>query len=366
MELVLWLPILLFVMALMINYGTSAAWRLRGEIMSRNAVWEDRHHEDAGRGLFAEAATWPNSSDASVSKSDDDPLESLADRSVYEGMDVIIRGPTMGDVKINDLFDPDVEGAYRSEAQITRRFPFLPSLGSYRSGPIENFAIERMWQSSEYGYRKANYLPHVGEFSRYGRGRSRGYPNRLRRSDILYDWDVPSSEATFDSASNRARSYVQANRAALNVLHGQDDWTSYFSKYRGRGWGDLYPKPDMRVVETDREVVRDDAVELVLGRRPNLLDYRAPDGKVHLGGITLLPRTLTNSYLGFFSSVKSRIEQLIDQIENADPQPPGAAAQLAELNADLDLVQGPIDDLEVFSDTLDEIEEDLKRTSTAK
>jgi len=365
MELVLWLPILLFVMALMINYGTSAAWRLRGEIMSRNAVWEDRHHEDSNRGLYEDAATWPNSADASVSKSDDDPLESLADRSTYDGTDVIIRGPSMGDVQINDLFDPDVEGAYRSEAQITRRFPFLPSLGSYQSGSIENFAIERMWQSSEYGYRGANFLPHVGEYTRYGRFNPIGYPNRLRRSEILFDWDVASLEATFDMAWNRARSYEQSNRAAFNVLLGQDDWTGYFSKYRSRGRLDFYPKPDMRVVETDRDIVRETAVEWVRRRQVNLLDYRDSTGEVELGGITLLPRTLTNSYLGYFSSVKSRIEQLIRQLENADPQPPGAAAQLAELYADLDLVKGPIEDLEDFRDKLDEIEEDLKATSTA-
>ena len=42
LELVLALPILLFIMALIINYGTVAAWKVRENSVARLAVWEMR------------------------------------------------------------------------------------------------------------------------------------------------------------------------------------------------------------------------------------------------------------------------------------------------------------------------------------
>lgn len=42
LEMVLSLPILLFVMALMINYGTVACWKVRALSVARNAVWSTR------------------------------------------------------------------------------------------------------------------------------------------------------------------------------------------------------------------------------------------------------------------------------------------------------------------------------------
>ncbi|MBI2480878.1 MAG: pilus assembly protein [Planctomycetia bacterium] len=42
LEFVLWLPVLLFVMALMVNYGTIATWRVRSEIVSQHAAWRTR------------------------------------------------------------------------------------------------------------------------------------------------------------------------------------------------------------------------------------------------------------------------------------------------------------------------------------
>ena len=42
LELILALPILLFIMALIINYGTVAAWKVREHSVARLAVWETR------------------------------------------------------------------------------------------------------------------------------------------------------------------------------------------------------------------------------------------------------------------------------------------------------------------------------------
>ena len=50
LEMVLSLPILLFLMALIINYGTVASWKVRGLSAARHAVWSSR---------------WPRARDAS-------------------------------------------------------------------------------------------------------------------------------------------------------------------------------------------------------------------------------------------------------------------------------------------------------------
>jgi len=42
LEMVLALPVLLMIMALIINFGTVAAWKVRGLCAARHAVWSSR------------------------------------------------------------------------------------------------------------------------------------------------------------------------------------------------------------------------------------------------------------------------------------------------------------------------------------
>ncbi len=356
MELVLWLPILLFVMALMINFGTSAAWRVRGEIMARDVVWIERHHEDENRGQFPAAVTWPDTG-GSASRTDDDPLEVLSDRSIYDDTDIVVRGPTLNDgkVTVKELFEPDIEGAYLGRARIERPYPFLGRLGSYDSGTIEHPMLERMWQSSEYGYGKYSFLPDRSYYE-FGRAQRIGFPNRLRRISVLYEWDSPDLEAPFDQAWQAARQYENANRA-LDVLDGRDQWTAYFRKYRSFG-GSFYPRPNMRVVETDREIVRKTAVERYL------IDYLDASGEVRLGAICLIPRRLANSFSGYFSSVRAEINRRLDILRKLPPT--GAtAAQIAALEADLELVEQRLDEVKAFQAMIPGIEKALKKSSPA-
>ena len=58
-ELVLWLPILLFVAALMVNFGTSATWRLRGKVVARDAAWRVRWPRTGANEPRPEDWVWP-------------------------------------------------------------------------------------------------------------------------------------------------------------------------------------------------------------------------------------------------------------------------------------------------------------------
>ena len=48
LEMVLCLPFLLFIMALMINFGTAAAWKVRTLVVARNACWATRWPRGTG------------------------------------------------------------------------------------------------------------------------------------------------------------------------------------------------------------------------------------------------------------------------------------------------------------------------------
>lgn len=362
LELVLWLPILLFVMALMMNFGTAAAWRVRGEIMARDAVWRAKHHDDANPDLFPEATLWPDR-DASSSKQDDSALESLSDRSFFDGADNVIRGP-LG-IDVTDIFNPDIEGAYQGRAQIEREPPFLPSLGNYNSGAIRHPMLERMWQSSEYGYGDYNSLPHVGEFLEFGVAQSIGHHNWLRRSTVLYEWEDSASglEAGFDRASSVASAYESSNSAALRVMYGEDQWTERFQKYYtmfgGGPWRpDFYPKPP-GISEWDRETVRQRAVEYYL------IDVRESDGRIRLGGITQLHRSLTSGYRSFFQRARSNINRMIEILENVDPQTPQIAQQIVQLEADRDVIDERLAELAQYAAMFEQIDEALRQNSPA-
>ena len=312
-----------------------------------------------------DAATWPTEQ-ASANHIDDDPLEVLADRSIYDESDVVIRGPSLpaGAVEVTELFNPDHEGAYRGEAQVRRQHPFLPRLGHYDSGTIGQPLLERMWQSSEYGYRGYDFLPRVGEFTEFGVRQAIGYPNRLRAHYRAVRMGRPlAGGAVRSSLAKSARIRAGQCPRVTAFMYGEDDWTQYFMHYyqdasRRRGGGgwpwrpDFYVQPNMRVRDTDRAVVRDQAVE------DYLIDFINDLGEVELGEITRLHRRLTSGYLGFYGVVRNEIEQ---QIEDLESLPPTAAnlAEIARLQGDRDLVEERIAELNLFRSMFNEIDQDL-------
>ena len=60
LELVLWIPVLLMTAALMVIFGTSAAWRIRGEVASRDAVWRVLTPRTGDNEHRPDTHTWPH------------------------------------------------------------------------------------------------------------------------------------------------------------------------------------------------------------------------------------------------------------------------------------------------------------------
>jgi hypothetical protein len=124
LELALALPMLLMVMALIINFGTAAAWKVRDLTMARHALWQTRWQRTAQND--PRPAFWPSS--ASTATSGPVNLPELDDSRVNQP---VARGPLPAAWVDGDLLDA-TRGFRQGEAGLTRDFPLLARLGPYR------------------------------------------------------------------------------------------------------------------------------------------------------------------------------------------------------------------------------------------
>jgi|YNPNPStandDraft_1061719.scaffolds.fasta_scaffold15612_2 hypothetical protein len=141
LELALALPILLLIMALMINFGTAAAWKVRTQVVARHAVWATRwprSMDDLPRPTVSvdmdqtppAAIRWPTS--AGMGAGGGPWIDSLNDPRLEHP---VVRGPLP-----QGLIDPDMynlmtmpHGARQGNADIQRDYPLLQKmLGDYR------------------------------------------------------------------------------------------------------------------------------------------------------------------------------------------------------------------------------------------
>ena len=325
LEFVLALPILLFVMALIVNYGTAAAWRVRGEIVSRDAVWGERHPRSAQ----TRPPSWPD--DATYTVVADAPITLLDDPEIDHE---VVRGP-LGDIGVNPVLDPDRTGAVKGVSEIDRPFALLPTMGNYDSNEIAHRLLHPWWQCND-----------------------EGYPNWYRRSRILYEW--PDVGGGLESSHNNARQALQQfHQANWDVLRTLDQADPDFIRY-GRSPPQFHPSP-RHMCETDPEVVRERAMERYM------IDYVDSRGEVQLGRITQLPRTMTSAFLSLYRGRKQELENLIMTLQMVMPQTADIQRQINNAQNEIDNELNPkIAQLEAYQKRLDQIEDDLKANSPAK
>ncbi len=123
LELTLALPILLFIMALIINYGTIAAWKVREHSVARLAVWETRWPRSGS--TDPRPSYWPAT--ATMESSDQGTVAGMDDSRVDLP---VARGPLPGATVNSDLLDP-TRGLREGSASLTRKYPLLGKMGSY-------------------------------------------------------------------------------------------------------------------------------------------------------------------------------------------------------------------------------------------
>ena len=318
LEFVLWLPILLFVMALMVNFGTFATWRVRGEAVSRHAAWRTRWPRtglDEGR----QRPVWPLDAEMTIEPAD--PIVQLDDPQIHAA---VVRGPLPNGFSVYPILDPDRVGAFQGVSQVNREYPLLPRLGDYQSGDIETPLLDLKWQSA-----------------------LMGIPNEFRRVKILYE--LPRTVPALPRAFVRA---VQATRSiphyhALGVLDHDEDILRYTGRYV-----DFHPHVG-HGCELNSEAVYANHVQ-------RLIDTRGRGRSVRLGEISRLPRRMTNFFLSMYRRRRDQLEA-----ELAGPPPPSPRRR-AEIQAELGDLRPKIAQLEAYQDRLGRIESEIAERADAE
>jgi hypothetical protein len=141
LEMVLSLPILLFVMALMINFDTMASWKVRALSVARNAVWSTRWPRNGN--AMPRPDYWPQT--ANIGTPDLGTIPSLDDPRVDLP---VARGPLPG-VTVNQVLDP-TQGFRQGTADMQRAYPLLSKAGGYNQHAETEF-LDNMWQYGQMG-----------------------------------------------------------------------------------------------------------------------------------------------------------------------------------------------------------------------
>ena len=313
LELVLALPILLGVMALMINFGTAACWKVRASIIARQKLWESRSGRSSG--VNSQPDWWPGTSSTGGGHIDelDDPRVDLP----------VARGPLLPWAEVNsDLLDP-TRGLLTASADLDRAFPMLSSMGSYNL-TARSALLDRKFTFS-------------GDLSSSYHG--------TRRSPMLYVFQKAEAEL--------GQAYVDAVvailyapfREALMPLDRDAEFQYYntlFAPYENTKhvWGGGSPEfhPGLGgFCDMDHAVAKDkvsDLVDRIQG---------ADKDKKHIPSVA---ERMTRSFIHLY-------EHILEEIENLENlEPPFPPNQAAALRAQVPQLQQKIDILNQFLLTL--------------
>lgn len=154
LELVLALPLLLCVMALIVNFSHAATWKIRSATSARLAMWRHRPMWDADSdpnpvNYWPKSAVLDVTDDSRISKVD--PL--WKQPAISQGW---ITGPVFSaggghialrDNRVNEMS----EGVSKGKASVALRYPFLPAMGTM-SMPAEHALLDSVWQYHSMGY----------------------------------------------------------------------------------------------------------------------------------------------------------------------------------------------------------------------
>ena len=300
LELTLALPILLFIMALIINYGTIAAWKVREHSVARLAVWETRWPRSGS--TDPRPGYWPAS--ASMESSDQGTVAAMDDGRVDLP---VARGPLPAATVNSNLLDP-TSGLREGSATLTRKYPLLGKMGSYTI-TAQTWLIDNKWQ-----------------YQRMGMG-----SNVQLRIPVLY--------ALAEAPASMVNSYVQSVlaisqgplRAALAPLDNDPDFIYYGTLF---GWGgapDFHPRIQ-GMCTTDRALT-DRAVQ-------QLID-RIQGNPAHRPRIPNLAEQMARAFLGLYGRALGAFEAILKQTK--PPAPPQwvslARSQIPGLKSEIQVLQ---------------------------
>lgn len=209
LEMVLALPILLFVMALMVNFGTAATWKIRGLIVARHTAWASRSPRTPD--AFPPPVGSIGIADFAIA-----PPDHAQD---LDNAPALHRPVARGPLPLGNRVDAELlncnRGLRSGRATVEREFPLLgKKIGPYRLEPHTE-VLGDPWQFDDMGLR------HNGE----------------RRIPVIYDLvKAPASlsQAYFNAVKSILNPQLQW---ALRPLDHDDE----FFAYGGTAAPDFHP-----------------------------------------------------------------------------------------------------------------------------
>ncbi len=228
LELVLALPILLFIMALIYDYGVVAAWKVRENSVARLAVWQTRWPRTGA--TDPRPSYWPEP--GTMSAVGQGNVQGMDDSRVDQP---VARGPLQGATVDSEVLD-ETRGLRLGSAEMTRHYAYLRKLGTYTKD-AQNWLVDNKWQ-----YQRMKNL-------------QTGHP-------LYSNWErrIPAIYTLAEAPASLMNSYIQAAEAIadapfaaqLQPLDNDPDFLYYQSLF---GWGGSPPdfQPRFRqLCTTDR------------------------------------------------------------------------------------------------------------------
>lgn len=321
LEMVLALPILLFIMALIINYGTVAGWKVRGLAAARHALWSTRWPRSASASPRPEY--WPPSADLGTASGG--PVGQLDDPRVDLP---VVRGPLPNGFLVHrDQFDP-TRGLREGDSRLVRHFPLLARLGPYDQEAWQRL-LDNMWQ-----YQRTDW-PEQGQCI------PENTRNRWRRIPVLYR--LPPSPSWLVQA------YVTSAYAILrapfyDALRPLETWKDdEFVGYARRfGWPrprrDFHPRLE-HFCTLDRAVA-DQRVQDLIDHVQGKVE-RDEEGNVILR-IPSVAEVLADGFIGLYQRVIQELQSRMNAV------PPPRPWEVAGMQAEISQLRQKISILERF------------------
>ena len=308
LELTLVAPLLLFVMALIVNFGTFAAWKVRAEGNARNKVWVDvvaRYRDPQLNYPLPIPQNWAVSGATLTVTPTGAPLSDLDDPRLNLP---VVRGPLpFGTVVNSGLLDP-ATGFETGNAFLTRAYPLMSKWPAYHL-QANNSVMYKGWEFWQMGLSG----------------------NVQRRTPLLYQ--MAQAPASYGDAFQQAALAVLAEQStgAFAPLQNDPEWIMYMGSannfYPQLPYPYLPPPMGCAVCCTTDENTMKQLVN------SSLLDSRT-------GQIPRLPQVLKNAYIAMYQTAISRLNAELNTVPSPSSATVAAVqAQINQLQQELSAVQ---------------------------
>ncbi len=344
LELVLSLPILMFVMALMIIMGTSGAWKVRVQANARQAAWRaltprTGANDDNPLG-------WPSNAEMQWIEGNPPlmPFDPFADHPVVRGP--VLSAPSGGSLPVRTSLVDATYGIRHGHTRIQRPFPLFAVMPPHRIDFAREHVIvdATLWQYWSMG---------IGS-------------NTTRRVMFLYNMMLDAQAPQLTSAYVDAAIKVVQNprQPELTPLEGGDPEVmsligayspnfvrqnqidvQYGHHYQVHNAYQAYPLKPLSVRHQLGSVPRYCSLDTGTVQQDKVRDHVRIVERFTL-------RQMTQYYISVYQTAKSSLEAQVQQLQQQNPPAAGAAAQIAALQAQIAELDRKIEQLSQFMGSL--------------